>query len=379
MNAPILRPVVIAATRPNFVKVAPLLHAFAARDQPVSLVHTGQHYDAAMSDRFFTELDIREPDANLGVGSGSHAVQTAGVMVAFEAWVESNSPDAVIVVGDVNSTAACAIVASKLGIPVAHLEAGLRSFDRTMPEEVNRIIVDGVSSWHLTPSADADTNLLAEGVDPSRIHLVGNIMVDSLLANLDRARALAIAPSGEYGLVTLHRPALVDDPVRLAAMLAALRELSVELPLVFPVHPRTRNNIEALGVELGDIELRAPVGYLESICLQDGARLVLTDSGGLQEETTVLGTPCLTLRENTERPVTITHGTNTLVGLDPDRMLSAARATLRQPSSPRRPPLWDGQTSERVLDVLGAGLPTVRWIPPELDDRPVDLAGRRAS
>lgn len=375
MNTPIHRPVVIAATRPNFVKVAPLLHAFAARDQHVSLVHTGQHYDAAMSDRFFTDLDIREPDANLGIGSGSHAVQTAGVMVAFEQWVDANSPDAVIVVGDVNSTAACAIVASKLGIPVAHLEAGLRSFDRTMPEEVNRIIVDGVASWHLTPSADADTNLLAEGVDPGRIHLVGNIMVDSLLTNLDRARALGIAPDGDFGLVTLHRPALVDDPVKLGAMLDALCELSAELPLVFPVHPRTRQHIEALGIDLGGIELRSPVGYLESICLQDAARLVLTDSGGLQEETTVLGTPCLTLRENTERPVTITQGTNQLVGLDPQRMLSAARASLAVRGIPRRPPLWDGHTSDRVLDVLDGGIPTIRWSPPQLDD----LAGRRAS
>jgi len=374
-----MRPVIIAATRPNFVKVAPLLHEFSARDQPAYLVHTGQHYDAAMSDRFFADLDIREPDANLGIGSGTHAEQTAGVMVAFERWAEANSPDAVIVVGDVNSTAACAMVAAKVGIPVAHLEAGLRSFDRTMPEEVNRVIVDCLSTWHLTPSADADVNLLAEGVDPSRIHLVGNIMVDSLLKNLDRARALDIAPAGEFGLVTLHRPALVDDPIRLAAMLAALRELSADLPLVFPVHPRTRERVAALGVDLGNIELRPPVGYLESICLQAAARLVLTDSGGLQEESTVLGTPCLTLRENTERPVTVTQGTNRLVGLDPHHVLAVARATLERREEPRRPPLWDGKTSARVLDVLSRGIPTVSWIPPYLDSTDVDLAGRRAS
>ena len=360
-----MRPVVIAAACPNFVKVAPLLAEMERRGMPASLVHTGQHYDAAMSDGFFADLGIQTPDANLQVGSGSHAEQTAGVLVAFERWVIDNKPDLVIVVGDVNSTVACTLVAAKLGIPVAHVEAGLRSFDRTMPEEVNRIVVDGLAQWLLTPSIDADANLLAEGVHPSRIHRVGNIMVDSLLRNLERARALHCAPAHRFGLVTLHRPALVDEPDRLREVITALAEFSHELPLLFPAHPRTRQRLEALDFDdLGNITICEPVGYLESLCLQDAASLVLTDSGGMQEETTVLGVPCLTLRENTERPITISHGTNRLVGLDPARILHEARNTLTERAEPRRPDLWDGRTSERIVDLFEQPPVAVEWIPP---------------
>jgi UDP-N-acetylglucosamine 2-epimerase (non-hydrolysing) len=283
-------------------------------------------------------------------------------MVGFEQWATQNRPDAVIVVGDVNSTAACALVAAKAGIPIAHVEAGLRSFDDSMPEEVNRVVVDRLSTWLLTPSADADENLLGEGVDAHRIHRVGNVMVDSLLANLSTAIALGCEPSHEYALVTLHRPALVDDPQRLRPVIASLCQLSRHLPIVFPVHPRTRQRLEALDLpDLAAIELREPVGYLESICLQANARVVLTDSGGMQEETTVLGVPCLTLRENTERPITITEGTNTLVGLDPERILQAARAALSVPTTRRRPELWDGHASRRIVDVLEAGPPMRSW------------------
>jgi UDP-N-acetylglucosamine 2-epimerase (non-hydrolysing) len=370
-----MRTAVVAGARPNFVKVAPILRAMRDRVD-ACLVHTGQHYDRRMSDAFFAELDLPTPDVNLGVGSGSHAEQTARVMLAFEAWLLANPCDALVVVGDVNSTLACALVAAKLEVPVAHVEAGLRSFDRTMPEETNRVLTDALSSWLLTPSADADENLRQEGVDPGRIFRVGNVMVDTLLAELDQAmesdvlRRLRVF--GDYGLVTLHRPALVDRPDRLRPVLEALAHIAEYLPLVLPVHPRARAALSALGAtEMAGLRLVEPEGYLGFLKLQAAARLVLTDSGGVQEETTVLGVPCLTLRDNTERPVTILEGTNRLVGLYPDRIIDAAKEALTAPRAPRRPALWDGHTAERIVGVLARGGP------PRLTAPPAMLGGRR--
>jgi UDP-N-acetylglucosamine 2-epimerase (non-hydrolysing) len=366
---------VIAGARPNFVKVAPLLRALRAQGANPVLVHTGQHYDRAMSDALFADLDIAAPDVNLGVRSGSHAEQTARVMTSFENWLEGTAVDQILTVGDVNSTLACALVAAKRGTPVAHVEAGLRSYDRGMPEEINRLAVDALATWLFTPSADADENLLAEGADPSRIHLVGNIMVDSLLTSVHRAQASTIRRDlgldTEFGLVTLHRPALVDDPRLLRDVLRALDDIGSDLPLVFPVHPRTRARMESEGISVDDehVRLVEPVGYLDFLALEAAARLVLTDSGGVQEETTVLGVPCLTLRENTERPITVTHGTNRLVGLDPDEIRRGATAALSTPVHPRKPPLWDGRTSERIASVLMAGTRDVSWVPPVLAER----------
>jgi UDP-N-acetylglucosamine 2-epimerase (non-hydrolysing) len=366
-----LRTVVIAGARPNFVKVAPLLRALRAAGAEPLLVHTGQHYDAAMSARFFADLDIPEPDVNLGVGSGSHASQTAGVMTTFDAWLHRQPViHQVVTVGDVNSTLATTLVAVKKDIPVAHVEAGLRSRDRSMPEETNRVAVDALATWLFTPSADADQNLLAEGTHPSRIHMVGNIMVDSLLASLERARSTSIRDHlgliDSFGLVTLHRPGLVDEPEVLRDVLSALHDIGDDLPLVFPVHPRTRNRIETnhLAVDSSRVRLIDPIGYLEFLCLESEASLVLTDSGGVQEETTVLGVPCLTLRPNTERPITVTHGTNRVVGLEPDDIRAAAANALASPPSAVRPPLWDGRTSERIASILASGSPDVSWTPP---------------
>jgi UDP-N-acetylglucosamine 2-epimerase (non-hydrolysing) len=383
---PHVRSVVIAGARPNFVKVAPLLRALEASGSQALLVHTGQHYDATMSDALFRDLDIPAPDVNLGVGSGTHAVQTASVMTTFESWLEANPADHVVTVGDVNSTLACTLVAAKRGLPVAHVEAGLRSFDRTMPEEINRLVVDALATWLFTPSMDANDNLLAEGVDPTRIHLVGNIMVDSLLASLEKARSSPIRRSldieGRFGLVTLHRPALVDSPDALAGVVSALDDIASELPLVFPAHPRTRKRMEENGIAVDPqrVLLIDPLGYLDFLLLEAEASLVLTDSGGIQEETTILGVPCLTLRENTERPITITHGTNTLVGLDPDAIRRAAERVLRGNARPSAPPLWDGRTSERIASILLLGTPEVSWLPPSrqatsrhgVDERPLD-------
>lgn len=370
-----MRSVLIAGARPNFVKIAPLIPALRAVGVDAVLVHTGQHYDWAMSESLFKDLGIPEPDANLGVGSGSHGAQTARVMVAFEEWLDRNPVDNVVTVGDVNSTAACALVASKLDIPVAHVEAGLRSYDRAMPEEANRLVADALSTWLFTPSADADENLLAEGVDPSRIHMVGNIMVDSLLASVPRAMQSRVRTDlgldGGYGLVTLHRPALVDDDERLSGVLGALGEISAQIRLVFPVHPRTKKRIADAGLTklAGDMTFTDPVGYLDFLRLQMDASIVLTDSGGVQEETTVLGVPCLTLRENTERPITIAQGTNALVGLDPDRIREAAQVALATDRRPLRPPLWDGKTAERIAAVLAEGPPPVKWVPPAIAPR----------
>jgi UDP-N-acetylglucosamine 2-epimerase (non-hydrolysing) len=365
-----MRAICVAGARPNFMKIKPVLAALEQRGVEVILVHTGQHYDQAMSDTFFAELDLRAPDIHLGVGSGTHAEQTARVMTAFEPVVDTYRPDVVVVVGDVNSTMACAIVAAKGGSMVAHVEAGLRSRDWSMPEEINRVVTDRISDHLFAPSADAVDNLTSEGYRPDQIHLVGNVMIDTLRANLTHAEArpvlsvMGLAP-GDYGLVTLHRPANVDDFDILRDLLGVLDELAAELPLVFPLHPRARAGVESIGVR-GDIRLIDPLGYLDFLALEASARLVLTDSGGVQEETTALGVPCLTLRDNTERPITVEHGTNVLVGRDPMRILGEARRILRDGITPRCPPLWDGHAAERIADVLAAPAPTTRRRPTDL-------------
>ena len=355
----------VVGARPNFMKAAPVLRALAA--QPgvrQSLVHTGQHYDRIMSDVFFQELEMPQPDCNLEVGSGTHAQQTAAILSAFEPVVVERKPDLVLVYGDVNSTVAAALVCSKLGVPLGHVEAGLRSRDRAMPEEVNRLVTDQLSDLLFTPSADGDENLLREGVDRSRIHLVGNVMIDTLVRLLPRSeqhrRQNLAAP---YVLVTLHRPSNVDDLIWLRDLLSTLAELSQQLTVVFPVHPRTRQRLAALttGTESNPrLQLLEPLPYLEFLALQRGAALVITDSGGIQEETTFLGVPCLTVRENTERPVTITMGTNQLVGRDLQKLRTAAVDILRQEleggekqdSKPRQIPLWDGHAAERIAEII---------------------------
>jgi UDP-N-acetylglucosamine 2-epimerase (non-hydrolysing) len=362
---------VVAGARPNFMKVAPILRAFAARGVAPLLVHTGQHYDAKMSGSFFEVLGLPDADVNFNVGSGTHARQTAAVMIAFEEWAETQELDAVVVVGDVNSTMACTIAAAKIGLPVAHVEAGLRAFDRTMPEEVNRIVTDSLSTWLFATSADACANLTAEGAEPGRIHLVGNVMADSLFASLDRARARrpaeALQLPDRFGLITLHRPALVDDPDRLALVVQTIADLDPDVPFVFPVHPRTQANLRDALVGTHTIRLTDPVDYLDFIALEESATVVITDSGGVQEETSLVGTPCVTVRENTERPITLTHGTNTLVGFDMERLRSATSAALSSPR-PAVPaiPLWDGHAAERIVDVLLADPPVVRFVPPGL-------------
>ena len=359
-----MRLICVAGTRPNFVKIKPVMDALEARGAEVILVHTGQHYDPAMSEVLFADLGLRRADHFLGAGSGTHAVQTSRVMTAFEPLAADLAPDVVVVVGDVNSTLACALVAAKLGIPLAHVEAGLRSGDRSMPEEINRIVTDRISDYLFAPSPDAVASLLAEGCRPEQIHLVGNVMVDTLLANAGRAAAggtlarLGLRP-GRYGLVTLHRPATVDDPAVLGALAPALAEISRDCPLVLPAHPRADEPLRRAGFA-DVVRIIPPAGYLDFIALEAAARLVLTDSGGVQEETTVLGVPCLTLRDSTERPITLTQGTNRLVGRDPDRIVRAAREVLAAPPpgpvpAPRVPALWDGQAGPRIAAVLVAG------------------------
>ncbi|MEX2658816.1 MAG: UDP-N-acetylglucosamine 2-epimerase (non-hydrolyzing) [Acidimicrobiales bacterium] len=361
----------MAGARPNFMKIKPVLDALERREVETCLVHTGQHYDRSMSDVFFQELGIREPDHQLEVGSGSHAEQTGRVMAAFEPLVDKVRPDVVVVAGDVNSTMACAIVAAKAGPLVAHVEAGLRSRDWTMPEEVNRVVTDRVSDLLLAPSPDAVDNLEAEGYRDDQIRLVGNVMVDTLLVNLDRARGrpvlarLGVEP-GRYGLVTLHRPANVDDPATLAELMGALGTIGGELPLVFPAHPRTRERLATLG-DVPGLRPVDPLGYLDFVALEAQAAVVFTDSGGVQEETTVLGVPCLTLRENTERPITITDGTNVLVGRETDRIVAEARRVLRDGVAARRPALWDGLAGERIAEEL------VSRADAECCPRPTDL------
>ena len=349
----------VVGARPNFMKAAPVY--FALRDKPQVrqvLVHTGQHYDRKMSDVFFDELGLPEPDHNLGVGSGSHAVQTADIMVRFEQVVLKEKPDVVIVYGDVNSTIAAAMVAAKLGIKVAHVEAGLRSRDLTMPEEINRILTDRISDWFFTPSSDGDENLLAEGVPSERIFMVGNCMIDTLVRLLDRAQRPTLKGlAKEYALVTLHRPSNVDEPVMLGKIMETLEKISEDLQVVFPIHPRTRQRLAGTRWTAPDVWGRLllcePLGYLDFLGLQRHAQLVLTDSGGIQEETTYLRIPCLTLRENTERPVTCEIGTNQLVGRDMARVEREVERIVR--GEARRgvvPPLWDGRSGERIALVL---------------------------
>jgi UDP-N-acetylglucosamine 2-epimerase (non-hydrolysing) len=364
---PTLKLLLVAGARPNFMKVAPLLREAERRPEvaPV-LVHTGQHYDENLSAVFFRELGIRPPDHSLQVGSGSHAVQTAEIMRRFEPVCEAERPDVVLVVGDVNSTLAASLVAAKRGIAVAHVEAGLRSFDRMMPEEINRIVTDALASWHFTSEPSGGENLRREGVPESRIFFVGNVMIDTLLACRAQAAASPIldtlglrngtaAPTA-YGVVTLHRPSNVDDPQRLRALLAALREVARELPLVFPVHPRTAAVLHREGADGGPasgLRFAPPLGYLDFVRLVSGSRLMITDSGGVQEETAILQVPCVTVRDSTERPVTIACGWNRLVGTDPAALVPACRAALEEGSRPRTAPaLWDGQASTRILEIL---------------------------
>jgi UDP-N-acetylglucosamine 2-epimerase (non-hydrolysing) len=355
----------VVGARPNFMKVAPIVAAMKARPSEFLplVVHTGQHYDAAMSDSFFSDLQLPSPDIHLGVGSGSHAAQTAAVMERFEPVVLNEKPDWVLVVGDVNSTIACALVCVKLGIKVAHVEAGLRSRDRTMPEEINRLLTDQIADLLFTPSQDADENLLAEGIPRERIRLVGNIMIDSLFTNLERAyQSIVKSQLGlldrEYAVLTLHRPANVDNRETFERILNALDQVCRSLPVVFPVHPRTRKTIAELGLldrvaAIENLRLIDPLGYLDFLNLYSTAKFVLTDSGGIQEETTALGVPCLTLRENTERPITVTMGTNIVVGTDPDRIISEVKAIMAgRFKESQQPPLWDGHTAERILTEL---------------------------
>jgi UDP-N-acetylglucosamine 2-epimerase (non-hydrolysing) len=363
-----LKVIVVAGARPNFMKVQPFIKRIAdynGRREPeelkieVRLVHTGQHYDENMSEVFFRDLGINRPDVNLGVGSGSHAVQTAHILTGFETVCEREKPDWVVVVGDVNSTMACTLVCAKMGIRVAHIEAGLRSYDRTMPEEINRLVTDALADLLLTPSEDADENLRREGVPGYKIKFVGNIMIDSLLENLPQARSSGILANLElepsrFVYVTLHRPANVDDRENLSTILAEMEQLSGRLPVVFPIHPRTRGKMKDFGLTLGvdqGLMLLEPLGYHASLCLTENARLVLTDSGGLQEEATFFRTPCLTLRPNTERPVTVSLGSNRLTKLE--RLRDDVAEALAGPERKGNiPPLWDGRAADRALQYL---------------------------
>jgi len=360
-----MRVVLIAGARPNFVKIAGLQKALSGRSgMEVLVVHTGQHYDDEMSAGFFRDLEMDEPERNLGVGSGSHAVQTAGVMTRFDAFLDEVAIDMVVVVGDVNSTVACSLTAVKRGIPVAHVEAGLRSFDWEMPEEINRLVTDRLSSLLFTPSRDGDENLRSEGRPAEAIHFVGNVMVDTLLrfrekaARSDVVERLGVV-AGEYAVLTMHRPRNVDTREAFAGLLEAFAEIAGRIPVVYPMHPRSRRTLTEAGLleraeDVSGLMMTGPLGYLDFIELEARARFVMTDSGGVQEETTVLGVPCLTLRPNTERPVTITEGTNTLVGTSPEAITKAAVEILDEgyKLSGRLPELWDGHASERIADII---------------------------
>lgn len=363
----------VVGARPNYMKVAPIIRAFAEHQPPIRtlLVHTGQHYDPAMKDRLFADLGLPEPEVNLAVGSGSHAVQTAEVMKRFEPIIDAHGARAVLVVGDVNSTLACALVAAKRHIPVVHVESGLRSYDRRMPEEINRILTDQISDLLYTTERSAHDNLAREGISPARAVFVGNVMIDSLHASLPKAvpaaellAAASLDPAriaGGYGVVTLHRPSNVDNADTLGPIIEALREIAHRLPLVIALHPRTRNNLERFGMlerlDTPGFLILPPQGYLEMLGLMSGAKMVLTDSGGIQEETTALGVPCLTIRENTERPITVEQGTNTLIGIDPTALIEAAGAILATGGKAGRvPEFWDGRTAERIASHLS------RWL-----------------
>jgi UDP-N-acetylglucosamine 2-epimerase (non-hydrolysing) len=371
----------VAGARPNFMKIAPIVRAL--RQQSVltfQIIHTGQHYDRDMNTVFFEELGIPEPDVFMGAGGGSHAQQTARIMVAFEELCQQRRPACVLVVGDVDSTLACSIAAKKLHISVAHVEAGLRSFDMSMPEEINRLVTDSISDWFFVTEPAALRHLQREGKPDGAIHYVGHVMVDNLLyqaAQLARAdqadevkpgcgasafKADQLRAGGRYGVVTLHRPGNVDDARAMRAVAGALIEIAEELPLIFPVHPRTRANLARFGIDLGpDITLVGPQGYMAFLNLWKDAAVVLTDSGGLQEETTALGVPCITIRDNTERPVTVEEGSNVLAGTDPARIVACARRVLRgEGKRGRRPHLWDGRAAERIVAVLAKELLDVR-------------------
>ncbi|WP_342120815.1 non-hydrolyzing UDP-N-acetylglucosamine 2-epimerase [Pseudoduganella sp. OTU4001] len=360
----------VVGARPNFMKMAPIMAAFAQLKPQVEalLVHTGQHYDVAMNHQYFEALGIPSPDINLEVGSGSHAQQTAEVMKRFEPAMDEVQPAAVLVVGDVNSTIACALVAAKKGVPVIHVEAGLRSFDRAMPEEINRVLTDQLSDLLFTTEESGAANLAKEGIGAERVHFVGNVMIDTLRANLARAIPAAQiaaghgrpdfkAGKGEYAVLTLHRPSNVDDQAVLQGLLETAAKISAQTPVIFPVHPRTRATIEKFGLshllDRPEVLLLPPMGYHEMLGLMQDARVVLTDSGGIQEETTALGTPCITLRNNTERPITVEEGTNTIAGNDPAHILAAYQALLGGAGkSGRIPHYWDGRAAERIAAIV---------------------------
>ncbi|WP_431475793.1 non-hydrolyzing UDP-N-acetylglucosamine 2-epimerase [Massilia eburnea] len=360
----------VVGARPNFMKMAPIMAAFAQLKPQVEalLVHTGQHYDVAMNQQYFDALGIPSPDINLEVGSGSHAQQTADVMKRFEPAVDEVQPAAVLVVGDVNSTIACALVAAKKGVPVIHVEAGLRSFDRAMPEEINRVLTDQLSDLLFTTEESGADNLAKEGIGAERVHFVGNVMIDTLRANLARAipapqiaadagRPDFKAGKGEYAVLTLHRPSNVDDKAVLQGLLETAAKIAERTPVIFPVHPRTRSTIEKFGLshllDRPEVLLLPPMGYLEMLGLMKDARVVLTDSGGIQEETTALGTPCITLRNNTERPITVDEGTNTIAGNDPAHILAAYEAQLAGAGKAGRiPHFWDGRAAERIAAIV---------------------------
>ncbi len=345
----------IVGARPNFMKVAPVLSALKGRQNVTqTLVHTGQHYDVNMSDVFFQQLGIPEPDVNLSVGSGSHARQTAEIMIRLEPVVLERQPDLVLVYGDVNSTVATVLVCAKLGVRVGHVEAGLRSFDRTMPEEINRLVTDQLADLLFTPSEDGDENLRREGIPAEKIFRVGNVMIDSLVRLLPAAQNTKVEGLPErYALVTLHRPANVDDSATLKSILESLLEVNRDLTVVFPAHPRTRKRIEDFGLNAGQLSLLDPCPYVDFLRLQSRATVVITDSGGIQEETTYLGVPCLTMRENTERPITVSMGTNVLVGRDRDKLhAELSRVLAGKAKKGTVPPLWDGHTGERIADII---------------------------
>ncbi len=357
--------ILVAGARPNFMKIAPIYQEMAKRGIDQLLVHTGQHYDANMSQVFFDDLGIPEPDIHMGVGSGSHAKQTAAIMVEFEEICIEHNPSLVVVVGDVNSTLACAIVASKMHIATAHVEAGLRSGDMTMPEEVNRLVTDAISDILLTPSRDADQNLLQEGRSEDDVYFVGNIMIDSLFGTLESVGESSILEdldlaSGEFGVLTMHRPSNVDDRQILVGILDALREICKSVRLVFPVHPRTSNKIAEFQLmsefeDIDNLTMIEPVGYLDFIALVSESKIVITDSGGIQEETTALGIPCITMRENTERPITVSQGTNRIVGTKPSSIISEVDSSMRESGvNTQIPEFWDGKTAKRIVDVFEA-------------------------